>query len=68
VKNQQISTAATPALVILAAGDAAHPGFTMDSVQGLFAFGAVTGHVITMKDISRMLSGRSHGRVVLQKK
>jgi len=31
VENQQISIAATPTIVILAAGYAMHPGFTPDS-------------------------------------
>ena len=55
VEDQQVSIAAFPADVTLAAGDVVHPGLTSGSGQGLVAFGAVTGHDITMKHISVML-------------
>jgi hypothetical protein len=40
---------------MLAAGDVVHPGFTSASGQGLVAFGAATGHDITIKFISDLL-------------
>jgi hypothetical protein len=59
VENQQVSAAAFPAQVMLAAGYAVHPGFTSDSGYGLAAIGAVAGHGITMKN--RVLRLKSLG-------